>query len=84
MLGVENQGDPLGNLFPGLDELLRVRWLWCVQVGAVAAVSTLRGPGDLSEVGAVFSLSGPLPGILTAVGEERVSSLDVEASLVNS
>jgi hypothetical protein len=84
LLGIEHQGDPLGNLFPGLDELLWVRWLWSVQVSAVAAVSTLRGPGDLSKLGAVFSLSSPLPRILTAVGEERVSTLDVEASLVDS
>ena len=54
-----------------------------MHIDAVTTVVAVGGDGDLVKLGAVFSLSGHLPGVLTTVGEDGVGSGDVVATLVS-
>lgn len=79
---------PVVNLLPDLasdiDELRWIALLWCVELGTVTTIITVRGDGELVECRNTGSLGGPLPWVLASIGEDSVgASLSVESELLS-
>ena len=83
-INFKHRSYPVGDHRTSFNELCGISWLWSVELSTMSAVRAVRRPGDLVELGAGVSLSCPLPGVLAAVSKERVSTSDIETSLVDS
>ena len=75
--------EPLVDSSSGLVERFRVVGLRSVELSAVTAAIAVADHALLVEFGAWLPLGGPLPRILSTVGEEDVSACGVETTLID-
>ena len=80
----DDVGDPLINGPSGLVELSWIGARRSVELRAMTATIAVAGHAHLVELWAWLTLSGPLPGILSAISEEDVGASSVKATLINS
>lgn len=79
----EDRVEPDGDVLANSLERLRVRLFGSIELSTVAAVCAVGLLGNLVKSWTRLALRRPLPGVFSAVGEEGVRGLNVEATLVD-